>query len=74
MGVIHDIFDKGIGAPGDDQIDIIIQGQHVVHLGPGLQKPEPAFGQTGPAAGGNDDIGQDAIGAGRLAAAPAALL
>ena len=44
-GVVHDVADEGVAAPGDDQIDAVVLGQHVVHIVPGFQQGGPAVGQ-----------------------------
>ena len=44
-GVLHDVLDKGVAAPGDDQVDGFILGQHIVHVVAGFQQRGPAGGQ-----------------------------
>jgi hypothetical protein len=67
-GMVHDVPDKFVAAPRDDQVDELIQGQHLGYIGAGFEQTQPPGGQTG-RGGRLDRIGQDAIGARGLAAA-----
>ena len=70
LRVVHDVADEVVAAAGDDQVDGVVLLQHGAHVPARLQQGEPAAGKALDARGGaHDQVGQGAVGPGRLGAA-----
>ena len=67
--VVHDVADELVGAAGDDQVDLLVEGEHVGDVPAGFEQVHPAGGQAGGFAGAGDGVGEDAVGVGRFGAA-----
>ena len=45
--VVHDVADELVGAAGDDQVDLLVEGEHVGDVLAGFEQVDPAGGQAG---------------------------
>jgi len=66
--IVHDIAHELVGAAWDDQVEVLVEREHLRDVLTGFEQLDPAGGHAGRLAGFGDDLGQDAIGLGRLAA------
>ena len=65
----HDVADEFVGAAGDDQVDLVVEGEHVGDVLAGFEQVQEARGQAGGGACAGDGVGEDAVGVGRFGAA-----
>ena len=43
----HDVADEFVGAAGDDQVDLVVEGEHVGDVLAGFEQVQEARGQAG---------------------------
>ena len=49
--VVHDVAHKGVGAARDDEVDVLVEREHLAHVLARGQQPRPAHGQARSLAG-----------------------
>ena len=68
-GIAHNVLDKRVAAPGNDQVDQMVQIEDGLHVLPRLHQMHPPVRNAGQApCRRNEDVRQRAIGMKRLAA------